>query len=135
MSKINYTILRGLLALSIMGCTLSCSTETKILEKQKVLRHVVSFQFKEEIPAERREQAVKDFLALKDEIPGIESFEGGEDISVEGLNKGFTHCFILTFENEVARDVYIPHPAHEKLAEKNKPLMKDLVVMDVWGEK
>jgi hypothetical protein len=47
------------------------------------------------------------------------------------LNKGFTNCFILTFENEASRDIYIPHPAHKTLAEKNKPLMQDLVVLDV----
>ena len=131
MIKSNGITLRGLLCLFIICGVLSCSTETT--SKQKVLKHVVTFQFKEEVTADRRDQAIKDFLALKDEIPEIKSFEGGEDISVEGLSKGFTHCFILTFENEAARDIYIPHPAHKKLAEKNKPLMQDLVVVDVWG--
>ena len=102
--------------------------------KQKVLRHVVSFQFKDDVTAERKAQAIEDFLALKDEIPEIKKFEGGEDISVEGLDKDFTHCFILTFESEEARDTYIPHPAHIRLAEKNKPLTKDIIVLDVWGE-
>lgn len=125
-------ILKNLLFLTIICGALSCSTEAP--SKQKVLRHVVTFQFKEEVTAARRDQAIKDFLALKDEIPEIKNFEGGEDISVEGLNKGFTHCFVLTFENEADRDIYIPHPAHIKLAEKNKPLMQDLVVVDVWGE-
>lgn len=139
MMKNSGTILRSLLCLIFIGSALACSTENEIQEsqtanKQQVLRHVVTFQFKDEIPAARRTQAVKDFVALKDEIPEIQSFEGGEDISVEGLNKGFTHCFVLTFADEAARDIYIPHPAHKKLAEKNKPLMKDLVVVDVWGE-
>lgn len=132
MIKGNALILRNLLFLTIICGALSCSTEAP--SKQKVLRHVVAFQFKEEVTAARRDQAIKDFLALKDEIPEIKNFEGGEDRSVEGLNKDFTHCFILSFENEVARDIYIPHPAHLKLAEKNKPFMQDLVVMDVWGE-
>ena len=138
--KSSAIILKGLLMLTMIGWALSCSTVAKseatseVKSKQKVLRHVVTFQFKDEVTAVRRAQAVKDFVSLKDEIPEIKSFEGGEDISVEGLNKGFTHCFILTFESEAARDIYIPHPAHKKLAEKNKPLMKDLVVVDVWGE-
>ncbi|MEO0472959.1 MAG: Dabb family protein, partial [Bacteroidota bacterium] len=67
-------------------------------------------------------------------IPQIIKFEGGEDISTEGLSQGFTHCFVLTFKNEADRDAYLPHPAHLELAEKNKPLMKKLLVVDVWGE-
>ena len=122
----------GLLCLTIISGALSFSTENS--DKKQVLRHVVTFQFKEEVTAKRRTQAIKDFVALKDSIPGILSFEGGQDISVEGLSKGFTHCFIITFENEQARDAYIPHPAHIKLVEKNKPLMRDLLVVDVWGE-
>ena len=132
MRKSNVITLRGLLLLCLISGAFACATEAP--SKQKVLRHVVTFQFKEEITPARRDQAIKDFLALKDEIPEIKSFEGGKDISVEGLNKEFTHCFILSFENEAARDIYIPHPAHKKLAEKNKPLMQDLVVVDVWGE-
>ena len=139
MKKSSFPILTGLIWLTLIGSALSCSTQAEAQSKQnsskaKVLRHVVTFQFKDEVTATRREQAVKDFVSLKDEIPEIKSFEGGEDISVEGLNKGFTHCFILTFESEAAKDIYIPHPAHKALAEKNKPLMKDLVVVDVWGE-
>lgn len=100
--------------------------------KNQVLKHVVSFQFKDEITKERQVQALEDFMALKEQIPEIQSFEGGKDVSVEGLNKGMTHCFILTFKDEAARDIYIPHPAHIKLADKNKPLMKDILVVDVW---
>ena len=124
--------LKAIFYVVILGCAFSCSTGS--VNKQKVLRHVVSFQFKEGLTEERKAQAIQDFLALKDEIPEIKSFEGGEDISVEGLNQGFTHSFILTFESEAARDAYIPHPAHLKLAEKNKPLMGNLLVMDFWGE-
>ncbi|MEM6344552.1 MAG: Dabb family protein [Bacteroidota bacterium] len=127
--------IRVFFVLSLVICTFSCASKTEAQAKQKALKHIVCFQFKDEIPAERRTQAIKDFLALEDDIPEIISFEGGEDISVEGLNQGFTHCFILTFANEAARDIYIPHPAHKKLAEKNKPLMQDLVVVDVWGER
>lgn len=107
---------------------------TSIKKKNQVLRHVVSFQFKDEISPERRARAVRDFLELKNRIPEIIKFEGGEDMSVEGFNKGFTHCYVLTFENKEGRDVYLPHPAHIEVAKKNKPLMKDLFVIDYWGE-
>ena len=95
---------------------------------------MVSFQFKEEVSEERRAQAVQNFLDLKNEIPEIKKFEGGKNISTGGLNKGFTHCFILTFESEAAKDIYLPHPAHVRVVEENKPLFSDLLVFDVWGE-
>lgn len=104
-------------------------------EKPKdVLRHVVAFTFKDSVTAERQQQAIADFMALEHQIPGILSFEGGEDVSVEGFTKNLTHCFIVTFEDQAARDAYIPHPAHLELVQKNKPLMNDLLVLDVWGK-
>ncbi|MFY0689915.1 MAG: Dabb family protein [Cyclobacteriaceae bacterium] len=117
----------------VMLATVSMSFNTTKKEK-KVLRHVVSFQFNDDVSEERKAQAVKDFLELKTRIPEIIKFEGGEDISVEGFAKGFTHCYVLTFENEAARDIYLPHPAHMEVAGKNKPLLKDLFVFDYWGE-
>ncbi|MEM9675053.1 MAG: Dabb family protein [Bacteroidota bacterium] len=139
MRKSNWIFLSLIAIIIIAGTSCSSSNansseEVTVVEKNDVLRHVVAFQFKDEISAERREQAVKDFLELKELIPEILSFEGGEDVSVEGFAKGFTHCFIITFADEAARDIYIPHPAHIELAEKNKPLMKDLLVIDVPGE-
>ncbi len=121
-------------ALSMLAVAVISLSFTIIKKKKPVLRHVVSFQFKDEVTEERRAQAVKDFLDLKNRIPEIKKFEGGENISVEGYDKGFTHCYVLTFENEEGRSIYLPHPAHIEVAKKNKPLMKDLFVVDYWGE-
>ncbi|MEM9929153.1 MAG: Dabb family protein [Bacteroidota bacterium] len=106
----------------------------EVKEPQKVLRHVVAFSFKEGITPEKQTAAIENFMSLKDEIPGILSFEGGEDVSVEGFTKDLTHCFILTFADEAARDAYLPHPGHMRVVKENKPLMSDLLVLDFWGE-
>jgi hypothetical protein len=42
----------------------------------------------------------------------VRSFEWGTNNSPEGHDKGFTHCFCLTFDTEADRDAYLPHPAH-----------------------
>lgn len=128
-----------IIALTTISCSQGGSSQAQsekveVSEPRDVLKHVVAFTFKDSVTAERRKQAVKDFVALKDKVPGILSFEGGEDVSVEGLTKGFTHCFIVTFVDDKARDVYIPHPAHLELVDLNKPLMKDLIVLDVWAK-
>ena len=121
------------ISLLVLFATIVGSSFTSPKAKKAVLRHVVSFQFKDEVSPERRKQAVKDFVALEQSIPEIKKFEGGEDVSIEGHDKGFTHCFVLTFENEEGRSIYLSHPAHEEVANKNKPLMKDLFVVDYWG--
>ena len=132
MRKSNLIHLMVILCLTILG-SISSSLNAQN-SKQQVLRHVVCFQFKEEVSEERKAQAIQNFLGLKDEIPEIKKFEGGENTSVEGHDKGFSHCYVLTFESEAARDIYLPHPAHKRVAGENKPLLSDLLVVDYWGE-
>ena len=55
-----------------------------------------------------------------------ELFEYGLNNSPENLNKGFTHVYLLTFENAGARDAYLPHPEHKKFGE----LLGKLDVLD-----
>ncbi|WP_297765346.1 Dabb family protein, partial [uncultured Muriicola sp.] len=85
---------------------------TKI-DQDSVLRHVVLFKFKEGTTKKQLEEVENAFVALKNKIPEIESLEWGQNNSPEGLNKGFTHCFFLTFASEAAREVYLPHPDHK----------------------
>lgn len=129
-----YVKLPLLFFIGLFSMTLLLSSCNYPRNKKTVLRHVVAFQFKENVSTIRQEQAINDFLALKDLIPEIKNFEGGNEISTGGRNKGFSHCFVLTFENEAARDVYLPHPAHMDVVNKNKPLFNDLLVLDYWGE-
>jgi len=35
--------------------------------------------------------------------------------SDEGLNQGYTHGFLMTFESIAARNAYLPHPEHERV--------------------
>lgn len=122
-----------ILCAGLTACTPAQANKSPQLEQQKVLRHVVALRFKEGVSEEKQAWAIQNFRGLLGLIPEIKSFEGGADMSVEGFTKDFTHCFILTFENEAARDVYLPHPEHLRVAKENKPLMSDLLVLDVWG--
>ena len=58
--------------------------------------------------------------------------EHGVNNSPENLNHGFTHSFLLTFENAAARDVYLPHPSHAAFGELLKELnaVADVFVFD-----
>ena len=72
----------------------------------------------------------KKFPALQESIPGIVSIEWGTNNSPEGLNKDFTHCFIVTFTDEEARSNYLPHLNHQAFVDILKPLLDDVFVID-----
>ncbi|XYJ12370.1 Dabb family protein [Telluria sp. B2] len=98
------------------------------------LRHVVLFAFKESATAEDVDAVVADFATLPQAIPGIVSCEWGTNVSPEGLNDGFTHCFTLTFASAQDRDSYLVHQAHERfVGTLGKSLARSLVV-DYWTQ-
>lgn len=85
--------------------------------KSQHVRHVVVFKYKKEATAAQIKEVTDAFRALKGKIPGIVSFEQGPNISPEKLDQGFSHVYLLTFENAAARDAYLPHPDHNKFGE------------------
>jgi len=70
------------------------------------------------------------FASLPSKIDVIQDFEWGTDISVEGLTKGFTHCYIVTFADEEGRNIYIPHPDHKAFGESLGSYVEDVLVLD-----
>jgi len=81
------------------------------------VKHVVVFKYKATATPQQIDEVTAAFKALKGKIPGIVSFEYGVNNSPEGLNKGFTHVYLLTFDNAKSRDAYLPHPEHKKFGE------------------
>jgi hypothetical protein len=77
------------------------------------VRHVVVFRYKPDASPEKIRQITQAFAALKDQIPGVLTFEHGVNNSPEKLNQGYTHVYQLTFTNAAARDAYLVHPAHK----------------------
>lgn len=106
---------------------------TAAMSKERVLRHVVSFKFKEDASDCQVQEIEKAFVALKGKIPGILDLEWGKNNSPEGLEKGFTHCFIVTFKDEKARETYLPHPDHKAFVSILKPILADVYVIDFWA--
>ncbi len=105
----------------------------KTMEPQRKLRHVVLFKFKEGTTQEDINSVEMSFAALPAKIPEIRSFEWGTNNSPEGLDKGFTHCFILTFNSEEDRALYLPHPDHKAFGESIGEFIEDVLVVDYWN--
>lgn len=98
------------------------------------LRHVVLLKFTESSTAADIERIVTAFRGLPSKIDAIQAFEWGTDISPEGKSQGFTHCFVLTFATEAARDAYLPHPAHQEFVSIVGPHVDKVCVVDFWAQ-
>ena len=77
------------------------------------VKHVVLLRFKADTPASEIDGIFAALDGLREKIPGILDFSGGAYSSDEGLDRGYTHGFVMTFADAASRDAYLPHPDHE----------------------
>lgn len=103
--------------------------------KMGKIRHVVAFKFKETATPEDIKKVETSFGELKNKIPQIVTFEFGTNTSPEKRNKGFTHCFLLTFKTEKDRDDYLVHPDHKAFGASIGALVDDVFVFDYTATK
>ena len=134
-----YFLLSCVLILSLASCkSEEESHEHHVMGDQdeqvdtKKLRHVVLFKFKDGTSEADIKKVEEAFKALPAKIPEIKDFEWGTNNSPEGLDKGFTHCFFLTFDSEEGRATYLPHPDHKAFGEVLGPFLEDVTVVDYW---
>jgi hypothetical protein len=76
-------------------------------------KHIVLLRFSPQTPREDIAEIFEAVDDLQDKIPGIVDVCSGPYESPEGLHKGFTHAFIVTFADVESRDAYLEHAAHE----------------------
>ncbi len=131
MRKAHVWTLVGLLALAVVASSLK-AREPAVKKKDQLgkLRHVVLFKFKDDAPRAEVKKIEDAFRALPSKVPEVVDFEWGTNNSPEGLADGFTHCFFVTFDNEKARDVYLPHAAHQEFVALLKPQLDKVLVID-----
>lgn len=99
------------------------------------LRHVVLFDFKEGTTEESLTAIETKFTSLPGDIPEIAAYEWGTNNSPEGLDDGYSHCFLVSFHNEAGRGVYIPHPSHQAFGGVVRPNVEKVLVFDFYNGK
>ena len=82
------------------------------------VKHVVLLRFKPGFSDEAASKLLAELDGLREKVPGLLDFSGGPNNSPEGLHRGFTHGFVMTFADAASRDAYLPHPEHEKVKTK-----------------
>lgn len=102
--------------------------------QKKTLRHIVMFKFKDSSSAEDVKRIEDAFRALPSKIKEIKDFEWGTNNSTEGHDQGFTHIFLVTFDSEEGREIYLPHPAHQEFVSILSPHADKVMVLDYWSK-
>ncbi len=102
-------------------------------QSEKVLRHAVFFKFKDDSSEVDVAKVVAAFDALPKKIDTIKDYQAGKNFSPAGYDDGFTHCFFLTFADEVGRATYLPHPDHKAFGATLRPHLDKVFVVDYWG--
>ena len=123
--KIIFTLLLSFLVLGAVG---TANAAGKV-------HHVVCFKFKTSATPDDIRKVEQAFSALQEKVPGIESLKWGTNVSPEQRNKGFTHCFILTFKTQKDRDTYLEHPDHKAFGKMVGPYIDDVFVIDFLPQK
>jgi hypothetical protein len=121
----------------ILTLAIFCGFTTLAQAQQSTssLRHVVLFSFKSTSSAADVKSVEDAFRKLPSQIKEIKDFEWGKNNSPEGINQGFTHCFLVSFTSEKDRELYLPHPAHKAFVEVLKPHLDKVLVIDYWAGK
>lgn len=97
-----------------------------------MIHHVVLFKFNDNATPEKIDAMAKALITLKDQLPGIVRFIWGPSVSIEPYGKGYTHAFIMSFDNKEHRDAYVPHPLHKAMVAKYvDPICDDGIVVDL----
>lgn len=95
-----------------------------------MIRHLVLLRFTDAADDARRAALAADFSSLGAQIDLIRALEWGVNVSPEGLDKGYTHGFVVSFAQAADRDAYLPHPAHQAFVERLRPWLADVLVLD-----
>jgi hypothetical protein len=122
-----------LLVLWFFGSWLFMSTPASAAEK--VLRHVVMYKFKDDLPAAKLQEVIDAFAGLPKKVNTIVGFEAGTNVSQEGKSEGFTHVFVVTFKNEADLAAYLVHPAHDEYVKVVRDRREKVIVFDYWVER
>jgi hypothetical protein len=95
-----------------------------------MVRHIALLQFKDGVSSDEIDDCFSQLQGMIGKIPGLLTMEHGPYESAEGLNDGFTHGFIMTFDTPASRDAYLPHPEHERVRDIVVARLARVIVFD-----
>jgi hypothetical protein len=88
------------------------------------VKHVVLLKFKKDTSADKIKEIFGALAGLRNRVRGLLDFAGGAYSGSEGLGRGYTHGFVMTFQDASCRDLYLPDPAHKTVVDLLLPQLE-----------
>ncbi|EAO7713773.1 Dabb family protein [Salmonella enterica] len=95
-----------------------------------MIRHILLIRFTDLAMADQVAETLNAFLKIPEYVHGVMNVECGKNDSREGKNEKFSHCVLMTFYNETARQEYLSHPEHIRLKKIFRPILESIIVFD-----
>ncbi|UDM16356.1 Dabb family protein [Vogesella sp. XCS3] len=95
-----------------------------------MIEHIVLFRFAPHASRADTDAVLAAFAALPAAIAQVRDFRAGTDISPENLAQGYTHGWLLRFDDAAALRHYLAHPAHQAFVAQVQPLLAQALVFD-----
>ena len=121
--------------LTLLAIVFALTMTTSLQAADGLYRHVVLFKFKADTTKEQIKSVEDAFRALPSKINTIVDFEWGTNVSPEGKDNGFTHCFFVSFKDKAGLEVYLPHAAHDEFKKLAGPHFDKVCVIDYVAQK
>lgn len=123
-----------LLTVAVLFFSCGCLENTKKSEKP-VLRHIAIFQFAPEATDEDVDFFENAFEMMAVKIDAIKDFEYGSVLGLDSRNDGFSHCFVMAFDNEAGLTEYQNHPLHNRLKSQTEKFVKQALIFNYYVQK
>ncbi len=120
------------LTLALFTLLMASPTTHAADEPTQVLKHIVMYKFKDDLPPAQVEEVVDAFGKMIPQIDAVIGYEHGTNVSQEMKSEGFTHVFVVTFKDEAGRATYLKHPAHDAYVTVVKGRREKVIVFDYW---
>ena len=79
-----------------------------------MIRHIVLFKFRRDVPDAEIKSAFDQIVAVRSVVSGILSITAGKSESPEQIERGFMHGFVADFADSDALARYQDHPDHQR---------------------
>lgn len=92
-------------------------------------QQIVCYKFKEGLKKEAVEQHLRDFAALKHEIPQIVSYSAGKTLTTKGAAE-YDVMHYITFQSEADIETYNKHQSHQEFLKKHQSDWERVLVIN-----
>ena len=119
--------MRSIVNISLTVILFTLLTVSCTIKNDHNFYHVLLLEFSEDVDI----KTITKYVLKFEEIASVKEISFGV-IKPHQRNKmhNFSHCLILTFENEHGLQTYLKDPYHEKIAEKHKTWVENIYTAD-----